>query len=107
MGHLKKNRACLVYIILENFLSHPRTNRSYWMALIQLSSSGTLLNFNPEHKRAEAGCQPVTPGKEEREEIKKKKGVGRRREGKEEKMASVTFSDFDLSEDGLPTYVKS
>lgn len=69
------------------------------MTLIQLISSRTLLNFNPEHKGAEAGCQPVTPEKEG------KKRVGE--EGKEEKIASVTFNDFDLSEDGLPTYIKS
>lgn len=72
------------------------------MSLIQLSSFRALLNFNPEHKGAEAGCQLVTLGKEERRKNNKRKG----KEGKE-KMASVTDNDVDLTEDGLPTCVTS
>jgi len=62
-----------VYIIVENFLSHPQTDRSCWMLLIQLSSSRALLNFNSQHKGAEAGCQLLTLGKEKKKKRKKER----------------------------------
>lgn len=46
---------------------------------ILLSSSRALLNFNPEHKGAQAGCQLVNHRKEERSKKKKKEKKERRK----------------------------